>query len=382
MNILAIAAHGLYEQFDTSFVHNQLKAYVKLGHRVRVIVPVALGKKTAQFGRIGRPIVTVVQDGVEIYYLRYISLGHFGENGFNPASAELTVKLLAKKLLKDFTPDIIHAHAILFAGRLAAALKTRCAAPIVITTHGGDTELSLKPEQSPRAKAICERAVITVAVSSACLKKLEKLGARTPSVCILNGFEARNAHVGSKKKHSLIQVNALRPDKHTELSVSAVDRLKELYPDISLNIVGGGAMRDSLAGQISRLGLEKYVRMSGPLPNKEAMSAMADSEIFIMPSVREGFGIVYLEAMACGCVAIGTQGEGIDGFIHSGENGFLVRPLDVEDITEKIIWCFDNPGEAAAIARKGRQDALALTWESNAEKYLALFESIPSRKRN
>lgn len=57
---------------------------------------------------------------------------------------------------------------------------------------------------------------------------------------------------------------------------------------------------------------------------------MRDSDIFILPSVGETFGMVYLEAMASGCITIGTKGDGIDGFIRDKQNGFLTLPVSTE----------------------------------------------------
>ena len=113
MNILVVAAHGLYDDYGVSFVHSQAKEYIRAGHHVRAIVPVAIGKRVTDAGNISAPVTRRVQDGVEIYYLRYPSLGHGGENGFNPSSAQFTVRLFMGALLRGFAPDIIHAHAIL-----------------------------------------------------------------------------------------------------------------------------------------------------------------------------------------------------------------------------------------------------------------------------
>ena len=85
---------------------------------------------------------------------------------------------------------------------------------------------------------------------------------------------------------------------------------------------------------------------------------------------------MYLEAMACGCVTVGTEGEGIADLIVSGENGFLVPPDDPEAIVRVIEWCLEHPAEAGAIAERGRRDALELTWEKNAKQYLKLFKEL------
>ena len=95
-----------------------------------------------------------------------------------------------------------------------------------------------------------------------------------------------------------------------------------------------------------------------------------------MPSIPEGFGIAYLEAMASGCITIGTEGEGIADLIVSGKNGFLVPPDDPDSIVRVIEWCLEHPEEADIIAERGRKDALGLTWEYNAKQYINLFQEL------
>ena len=122
--------------------------------------------------------------------------------------------------------------------------------------------------------------------------------------------------------------------------------------------------------------MEDSVCFTGYLPNPETLAEMAKAMFFVMPSVREGFGIVYLEAMASGCVTIGTQGEGIADLIENGHNGFLVPPEDPNAIVSVIESCLRDPQRAREIADRGREDACALTWPANAQKYVDLFNSL------
>ena len=86
--------------------------------------------------------------------------------------------------------------------------------------------------------------------------------------------------------------------------------------------------------------------------------------------------------MACGCVTIGTEGEGIADLIVSGENGFLVPPDDPDAIARTIEWCLSHPEEAGAIAERGRRDAGGLTWEKNAAEYMRLFGELQYGRKN
>lgn len=376
MNILVAAAHGLYQDYTASFVHNQIKEYVQAGHRVRAVVPVAWGKKTPELSRISAPVVRIIRDGVEIFYVRCLSLSEWGQHTFNPPAAEKAVMLCMNTLLKDFRPDIIHAHGILFGGRIGVRFKERCKVPLVITTHGGDTDVSLTEGQKETALRICDCADRIVAVSPLYMEKTRQIGTKTPLLCILNGFNLSYAVKAEKKAYSLLQVSSFIKRKHTDLTIRAAAELKKTFPALTLTLIGCGVEQENLEKLVRELKAESYVNFTGFLSNADVMRKMAESEIFLLPSTEEGFGIVYTEAMASGCITVGTEGEGIDGVIRNGVNGFLVKPNDVQSIVETVSRCFKNPKEAKKAAENGQASAKGLSWERNAAEYLKLFEAL------
>lgn len=87
-----------------------------------------------------------------------------------------------------------------------------------------------------------------------------------------------------------------------------------------LTVIGDGKERKSL-GKI-----DKNVNFTGRLPHDEVLVKMRESDVFVLPSVGETFGMVYLEAMVSGCITVCTKGDGVDGIIKNGENGFLTEP--------------------------------------------------------
>lgn len=97
-----------------------------------------------------------------------------------------------------------------------------------------------------------------------------------------------------------------------------------------LTVIGDGKERKKLEK------IDKNVIFTGRLPHDEVLAKMRNSDIFVLPSVGETFGMVYLEAMASGCITVCTKGDGIDGIIKDRENGFLTEP-NSESVKETLL---------------------------------------------
>lgn len=381
MNILVVSSYGLYSSYTSSFVHNQAKAYVALGHRVRAVVLLPYPKVSLEGHRQLTP-ETVVRDGVEILFLRCLSLSNWGTRGRYPLNSMLTQGAVLGQMssvLRDFSPDIVHAHALETGGSAGIPIARRCKIPLVITTHGSDLMVPLNAGHAPRLKAVCDQADAIVAVSSMLGKKVLSCGTTTPVHCILNGFLSQNVQKQPKKRHQIAQVGNLTAQKKVDVTLRAVARLRPQYPDITLTLVGDGGARRELESLAASLGIQDAVTFTGRLDNQAAQRVMAESEIFSMPSIREGFGIVYLEAMANGCVTIGSSDGGISDVIHSGKNGFLIPPGNVDALVQSIDLCFQDPAQMNRIAAAGKITVLDLTWEHNVQQYLKLFEGENQR---
>lgn len=377
MNVLIICDSGLYFDFGISFVHAQAAAYAALGHRARVIVPYAIGKRDWDGNRFSGSVRRWDRDGVEIYAMRHLSLSNYGKKRFNTASAIHTLPKRLDKLLEGFAPDVIHAHTLGFDSEIGAFLKERLGLPLVVTTHGSDTSTPVERGELEELRSFADKANAVAAVSSALAAKLRTCGTGTPIVTILNGFRMQNLPEGKADRGcSLLQAGRLSRQKQCHVTVQAFAQLRKRRPEAVLTLVGDGPERGALEGLCRNLGVSESAHFTGQVPNARVLEEMAKARFFVLPSVNEGFGVVYLEAMACGCIAIGTEGEGIADLIVSGKNGFLVPPDDPNAIAQTVEWCAEHPEEAAAIAERGKRDALSLTWERNAAQYIKLFEGM------
>ena len=133
--------------------------------------------------------------------------------------------------------------------------------------------------------------------------------------------------------------------KNLDVVLHALTELDENIP-WTYTIVGDGSERENLEQLISELGLSRRVRMLGYKRREKCLGLMRKSNVFIMPSAPETFGLAYLEAMASGCVVIGAEGWGIDGVVKDGVNGYLVAPRESGQIRQSLQTVRNTPKTA------------------------------------
>lgn len=391
---ILVLAHFQNDGFPTGiFIHNQLLAYKKLGHNVKVVVPIAYAKRDYYSNRVSSTIVEDVIDDIPHVFVRYFSLSRFGNNYFNSHSATHSLKKNIKTILEDFKPDIIQAHTIGFDSECGSFLKQYCGCPLVVTTHGSDTSIPHLSGYDDRLKRWGNKADAIVCVSSKLKNILEEAGVEKPIAVINNGFKASQIEGCSEHKTisdinntqaSFIvnQTSNLVESKRVDVTIRAFAELLKEYKNAQLIIIGDGSLRAKLESLCKELGIDSSVEFKGKLKNTEVLEEMKNSQFFVMPSINEGFGIVYIEAMSSGCITIGTKGEGIEDIIEDGTNGFLIPADDANAIARTIKWCIDNPNIAEEIAVNGQTKAKKMTWDSNAQKNIDLFMRMLDKRDN
>lgn len=151
-----------------------------------------------------------------------------------------------------------------------------------------------------------------------------------------------------------------------------ISALKDsLGKDFRINYAGEGQEREKIRFEAERLGVSDNVILLGRIERKEVIKLLDDSDIFIMISKGETFGLVYLEAMARGCITIASRDEGFDGIIVDGNNGFLCEAGNSEELASIIKRIKTmTPKERLLISENAKQTARELTDEKVAMKYL------------
>lgn len=155
--------------------------------------------------------------------------------------------------------------------------------------------------------------------------------------------------------------------------VDILDALHKAFPqkNFELVIAGEGFERENLEKKVKLLGIQSNVIFTGKKTRDEVNSIMNEADCFVMVSETEAFGLVYLEAMGKGCITIGTKGQGIDGVIVNGENGFLCEAKNSDDLAEIFKHIYSLPPDKLSdISKNALETAKNMTDHKVAEKYI------------
>lgn len=155
--------------------------------------------------------------------------------------------------------------------------------------------------------------------------------------------------------------------------LSLIDAIVKVYPNKDFHIVyvGEGSEKSTLLPIINSQGLQNNISFLGRMPRNEIVQILDGSDCLIMISKNETFGLVYLEAMARGCITIGSRNEGIDGVIVHGVNGFLCEAGNSDELA-MIIEHIDSltSNERKTISENAITTAKELTDFKAADKYI------------
>jgi glycosyltransferase involved in cell wall biosynthesis len=380
--------------FDTPVVHYYAKEWIELGHEVRVVhfrsvfpaifyAFAKILKKTLKrifqtdfipFDRLNSR-VEFEYEGVDVISQPIFKI--FPHFKFFKRTIEKQAQIIkSDNLNKEFTPDIIIAHFVNPQLPLIAELKK----------YYPKAKTSLVLHENP--KVISD---LFGASTDKLLTHLDYIGFRFEEMknIFLRLFGNKNnvficpsgipenyilSEVPKTKfkgsRISFCFVGMLIPLKNIDILLNALDMA---FPErnFSLEILGEGMMQEEISKKIAELKLDECVTMLGKLSRDEVQKKMTEADVFAMVSKPEAFGLVYVEAMSKGCITIGTVGQGIDGVISHGENGFLCEARNVQALKDLFIkinlLTYD---EKMLIASKALKTASSLTDRKVASEYL------------
>ena len=244
-------------------------------------------------------------------------------------------------LIKKEKIDVLHCQGFL-SSVLGFLLSKLTGVPYIVTVQ------RLERKGNPFKETIYRGASYCIGASRAIKGYFEALRAKNIEV-IPNGIELGRFNgldrQASRQKLELgnefvvMTVARLESVKGIEYLIRAINKLREASPqptNIKVIIIGDGSERKNLESLSIKLGLAEKIKFLGQIPNEKIPEYLVGADCFALSSLREGFGIVLLEAMAAGLPVIGTNVGGIKDIIEDGKTGILVEPQNPQAIAEAI----------------------------------------------
>ncbi len=354
-------------------IHLLAKNLVKDGYRVRVVC--------SSYKKLDVWCSEMKKDGIGIIRLK-VSHKHDPRHYFE-----------LKKILKKDEPDLLHLH-LWNPGscRYAFWAKGKKQTRIVTTEHDPFPLQGIKKNFKKNALA---KTTHTITVSEAnyrqMLKWYPELKNRMSIIhngIDLEAFEKELMHFTTQEKHKirtqlfeaksddtvLLTIAALHPRKGLKYLLKAMRKIIEQKNSTKLVIIGEGPEKPELEKLINKLKIQDRVKLLGHQENIPKM--LKSSDLFVLPSIKEAFGLVLLEAMAAQVPIVATNVGGIPEIVEDRKNGFLVEPRDEDALTQTILMLIKNKPLREKLAFLGHHKVKQFDLKGMVEKTKKVYHEI------
>jgi glycosyltransferase involved in cell wall biosynthesis len=216
-----------------------------------------------------------------------------------------------------------------------------------------------------------------ITVSESTKRDLEKLGFKRIYV-IPEGLNMKPLEKTPEKNGdpAVIFLGRLKKTKRPDHAIKAFKLVAEKIPDARLWIVGDGPLKSKLHRLVKRLKLEEKVTIYGRVDEERKIELLREAQALIFPAVREGWGLVVLEANACGTPAVGYDVPGLKDSIRHRETGLLVPSGDVKALAEVLTHLLTDDGLGEKLSKNALEWSRQFSWDKTAEEFLKIMNHV------
>lgn len=267
-------------------------------------------------------------------------------------------KHYARRTLDEVRPDVVHIQSHIVIGRGLAREAHKRGIPIIATNHvmaENIVDFTTLPDALDRvvvklAWADAKRTFdLTRAVTTPTRRAADFLESTIDIenvIPISCGIDAGNytADLEPRDGNRIVFVGRLTTEKQIGVILRAIAKLDPAL-DVRFDIVGSGDQRRNLDNLTAELGLTERVHFHGHTSDDELRSLLTNASVFAIASIAELQSIATMEAMASGLPIVAADAVALPHLVHDGENGYLFRPGDVDDLAEKLTTVLTLPQE-------------------------------------
>jgi len=300
-----------------------------------------------------------------------------------------------------FNPDMIHAHFAFPPGLVALILGKIFRKPSIVTVHGVDIlrdsetkyGMRLNPLLDLAIKFVLKRVTYVIACSKFVRKEVERCGVRKEKVKVINnGIDEidRKLLLAKSKCQQfrkeldlpndykiLFTVGRLIPKRGIHYLVRSMKRVAERRSDVLLIVAGDGPQFKELVKMTEKMKLEKTVRFVGEVDNLQLEKMYIASDIVVLPSLIEAFGITVLESMAYMKPLVAFDSGGPSEVISENEIGFVVENRSIDELAEKILELTKSPTLLKEFSSNCQKNIRKYDWDKIADQIRQLYDSLP-----
>jgi len=276
--------------------------------------------------------------------------------------------------IREWKPDIIHAHFAVPTGALAWAVHRLTGVPYVLTAHLGDVPGGVADQTDtlfkiidPLARQIWKQAAAATAVSTF-VQELAEHAYQRPVTRILNGIDLRDPPPPPKAvepTRHLVFLGRFNPQKNLPRLIKTFARLEAR--NWHATIIGDGPDRESAVALIKKHHLHDYITLTGWLSATEVAAILNEADILCMPSLSEGMPVAAIEALKHGLAIVASDIPGVRDVVDHGVNGYRLR-LD-DSYVHKLQWLLESDETLQAMKRASWEKARAFDIQQIADQY-------------
>ena len=287
------------------------------------------------------------------------------------------------------TINIVHAHTLFSNGYIAYLMNKNFNIPYIVAVRNTDINIFFKYRRNLRniGIEIMKNASEIVFLSNVSKKEVfckyidrkDEESLLNKTMVIPNGvndFWIKN-RVKSKKnvnknEYRLIYVGEINRNKNVRATILACKKLIADNKHVRLTVVGKCAN-----ARFRRMLNEDFIEYNKYCTQEELINYYRNSDLFIMPSIKESFGVVYAEALTQGLPVIYTKGQGFDGQFQNGEVGFGVNCKDINEIKNMIMKIYD---EYDSIQDRILKLNDSFNWDNISDEYIEIYGELLRRQ--
>ena len=219
------------------------------------------------------------------------------------------------------------------------------------------------------------RKLSTITVSESTKKDLIKFGFTNIKV-VREGLDFKPQIITTSKKDLILFIGRLIAAKGPQDAIRAFEIIKSEFPTAKLSIIGKGSLRfiNSLKKLIKELSLGKSIDLKGFITQKTKINLLKKAKVILIPSVREGWGLVATEANALGCVPVAYNAPGLRDSIKNGETG-LLAPANPQALAKTSLRLLKNEALWTKLSQTGYNWAKKISWENCYKDFSNLVSS-------